>query len=679
MKKRLLVFAILLLFLFFVDFVSSANCGGATQCNCGDTLVSSQTMWYDLINCGSGLIIGNNGVTLDCNIHIIDGTGGGTGITATSKIFFNIENCEIREFNYGLYIVGSSDNNIFSNTVSNNNYNVLLYDSSENNLVSENEIEYSGSAYSASGVYINGADNNRITQNKIRYNPSNGVFINSGQGNTFWNNEFVDNGLNAYEEAAGSNNLWNFNQLGNFWDDYELNPHYHYYYEIAGLGNGIDWYPITSYPPELAPIGNRIINEGQTLTINLIATDPDEDPLLYYTNAGEVLPSSFNFDETTGLFCWTPTFNDAGQYEVTFGVTDGTSSDEETITITVIDAIPPETDLTIFPEEIIFSDDNPFKEDIVTITAIFHNLLEEDPDQIRVRFYSGIPSDETLIGEDLIIVTPTLTSTFFAQTEWIPGVEGEYDIHVFVDPLNEVPELNETNNIASKPIRVYTIPDIRIRDSDIGFTDNYPEAGETISILAMVRNIETQPTGPFLVRFYDGNWTNIIDEVELSLSGLETDVLMVNWDTTFGNHTIHVLGDSSQVITEINETNNHGIRDIYVNRAPVLESLIDQSINEGSLLTIDVDAYDLDGDILTFSTNAEEVLPSSFSFDEQTGIFQWIPTYQDAGNYQITFSVSDSYTLVSEEVTITVNDVISSSGSSPIMRKENPLVISHLF
>jgi len=49
-----------------------------------------------------------------------------------------------------------------------------------------------------------------------------------------------------------------------------------------------------------------------------------------------VLPSAFAFDSSSGLFNWTPTFYDSGEYIVTFNVTDGELWDSETITITVI-------------------------------------------------------------------------------------------------------------------------------------------------------------------------------------------------------------------------------------------------------------------------------------------------------------------------------------------------------
>ena len=90
-------------------------------------------------------------------------------------------------------------------------------------------------------------------------------------------------------------------------------------------------------PPVLQPIGNKIVDEGQTLTIQLQASDPDNNPLTFGTDAASVLPSAFSFNASTGLFSWTPTSTDQGSYTVTFSVTDGQASDSEPIFITVVD------------------------------------------------------------------------------------------------------------------------------------------------------------------------------------------------------------------------------------------------------------------------------------------------------------------------------------------------------
>ncbi len=85
--------------------------------------------------------------------------------------------------------------------------------------------------------------------------------------------------------------------------------------------------------PELAAIGAKSSNEGEILTFTVSATDPDDDPLVY-SAAG--LPGGASFDSGSRTFSWTPRYDQAGVYSVHFEVSDGTSTDSEDITITVI-------------------------------------------------------------------------------------------------------------------------------------------------------------------------------------------------------------------------------------------------------------------------------------------------------------------------------------------------------
>ncbi|MBI4826504.1 MAG: hypothetical protein HY807_08820 [Nitrospirae bacterium] len=84
-------------------------------------------------------------------------------------------------------------------------------------------------------------------------------------------------------------------------------------------------------PPELYPIGDKQVDEGQWLTFNVNASDPNRDLV---TIAAANLPSGAIFDGNT--FDWMPDYNQAGVYSVTFIASDGIGgSDSSTINITV--------------------------------------------------------------------------------------------------------------------------------------------------------------------------------------------------------------------------------------------------------------------------------------------------------------------------------------------------------
>jgi hypothetical protein len=88
---------------------------------------------------------------------------------------------------------------------------------------------------------------------------------------------------------------------------------------------------IRNQPPDLVNPGDQTITEGQTISLNLVATDPDNDPITYsFTSTLTGATISGN------TFLWTPGPGSAGTYSVKFNVTDsGGLSDEETIRITV--------------------------------------------------------------------------------------------------------------------------------------------------------------------------------------------------------------------------------------------------------------------------------------------------------------------------------------------------------
>jgi hypothetical protein len=79
-------------------------------------------------------------------------------------------------------------------------------------------------------------------------------------------------------------------------------------------------------------------------------------------------------------------------------------------------------------------------------------------------------------------------------------------------------------------------------------------------------------------------------------------------------------------------------------------------VTEGELLIIDLEATDEDADTLLYATNAHEVLPSEYSFDQQSGIFRWVPDWDDAGIYEVEFSVTDGYLWDADTTTLTVLD-----------------------
>jgi hypothetical protein len=85
-----------------------------------------------------------------------------------------------------------------------------------------------------------------------------------------------------------------------------------------------------NHAPVLQSIGNKSINENVLLTFTVSATDADGDTINY---SAQNLPQGAALSNQT--FSWTPNYNQAGSYQVTFIANDGHAQDTETITITV--------------------------------------------------------------------------------------------------------------------------------------------------------------------------------------------------------------------------------------------------------------------------------------------------------------------------------------------------------
>jgi enterochelin esterase-like enzyme len=80
------------------------------------------------------------------------------------------------------------------------------------------------------------------------------------------------------------------------------------------------------------------VDEGSHVSFGVEATDPDGDALTYSVSG---LPAGASFDPATRQFSWTPSYAQAGSYEVTFTASDGTKSyslsSSRTVTVTVRD------------------------------------------------------------------------------------------------------------------------------------------------------------------------------------------------------------------------------------------------------------------------------------------------------------------------------------------------------
>lgn len=98
------------------------------------------------------------------------------------------------------------------------------------------------------GLFLDYETNSQISDNYLNNNSAWGFSLRYSSHNRIFNNNFIENGINAHDEF-GINNQWNFTDIGNYWSDYPGvdadddgigdTP-----YLVSGNTGSYDYYPI---------------------------------------------------------------------------------------------------------------------------------------------------------------------------------------------------------------------------------------------------------------------------------------------------------------------------------------------------------------------------------------------------------------------------------------------------
>jgi hypothetical protein len=91
--------------------------------------------------------------------------------------------------------------------------------------------------------------------------------------------------------------------------------------------------------PTITAPATRSVNEGQTLTFSVTASDPDGDDVML-TATG--VPSGASFDDldnNSATFTWTPSFSQSGTYSVTFSGNDGEGCTQTATTVITVNDV----------------------------------------------------------------------------------------------------------------------------------------------------------------------------------------------------------------------------------------------------------------------------------------------------------------------------------------------------
>lgn len=381
-------------------------------------------------------------------------------------------------------------------------------------------------------------------------------------------------------------------------------------------------------PPALAPIGNRNINEQTLLDMTLAVADVNGDTLTVSMDAGA--PAGATFDGATRRFRWTPTEEQGpGSYNITFRVQDNGSpalTTSETITVTVADVNLPPLIVPVGDRSVlqggtvsfqIVASDTDLPAQAITLLMDSGAPPGSSFNPATGQFSWNVPANQAL-GDYPV--------TFRARDNASPFGESTQTVIISVKRENLAPALAAIGNrsIDEGAALLFTA----------AATDgNSPADVLTYSLVNAPAGAGINPvTGAF-------SWT---PTEEQGNTGSFTFTVRAS------DNGVPSLADEETITVTVNKTN----------MTPVLATIGDLQVNEGSLLLFTATGFDddLPDQLLTFSMNSGA--PAGATFDSLTRTFRWIPTEsQGPGVYQVTIRVTDTQgAFDSETFTITVGE-----------------------
>lgn len=374
-------------------------------------------------------------------------------------------------------------------------------------------------------------------------------------------------------------------------------------------------------PPVLDPIGAKEVAEGALLTIVVTATDPDSGQTV--TLSASNMPTGAAFDAATGTFTWTPTFDQAANYQVLFAATDdgvpdpAADSEEVTITVGGVNRLPvldPIGSQTV--------------DEGILLTIV---VTGSDPDVGDTLTYSA---SNLPMGADFDPITRTFT--------WTPGFDqtGNYPV-LFAVTDNGSPPASDSEEVT------ITVGNV-----------NRPPVLDPIGAKSVDEGAELA----FIVTGFDPDGDDLAFSTGPLPTGASFDPVTqaFSWIPEFdqsGNHVVtFAVTDDGTPAESDSEDVTITVGD--VNRPPVLGLIGDRTVAEGVALTFTVTGSDPDGNGLSYSADPL-TLPPGATFDQDTQTFTWTPVVGDSvgSPYTVLFTVTDDGIPPqsdSREITITV-------------------------
>ncbi|MHB1309158.1 MAG: putative Ig domain-containing protein, partial [Limisphaerales bacterium] len=353
--------------------------------------------------------------------------------------------------------------------------------------------------------------------------------------------------------------------------------------------------------PVVAAIANRTVGEGSEVSFALSATDADlpAQTLSYAIDSGAPVGASLN--ASTGLFRWTPTEAQGPSTNVvTFSVTDSAGAKSVGTAMIMVTEV----------------NSAPVLVGVVGQSVTLAWDASPEPEVVGYRLYWGTTSGQYTASVDVGEVTSATISGFDPGAEYYFAATALNDTGTESDYSIEVSHSMPTGMIAGAALTIIEGYELRwiarAEDGDVPSQTIRFSLGAGAPDGASIDAV----TGEF-------RWTPARGQGSAS-----HDIVVVATDDGSPN-----LSDSLTVRVDV----------VGVNQAPVLAAIADQTVPEGSELSLALSAADADLPAQTLTYAIDSGAPVGAILDAATGLFRWTPTEaQGPSTNVVTFSVIDS-------------------------------------
>ncbi len=447
--------------------------------------------------------------------------------------------------------------------------------------------------------------------------PENAVFVDSGNG------------------AGSFTFIPSFTQAGTYFVTFIVND------TLGGSDNEVVEITVTEFgnnSPELDSIGPQVVDEGDTLEFRIHATDPDVDSIILDTLNVPLNATFVDSGNGAGSFVFIPDYTQAGTYDVTLIASDGSLADSEVVQITVNHInLPPVLD-SIGSHTVIEGDTLEFR------------VHASDPDLDSLTLDAlDVPVNAVFVdsgnGAGSFFFTPDFTQSGTHFVTFISSDSSLADSEVVqitvVEFGNIAPELD---SIGSQTVVEGGTLEFSIHGTD---TDGDSIILDTLNVPSNATFVDSGNGAGSFVFTPDFTQSGVYDVTFMASDGS--------------------LSDSEVVEITVTEFGNH---------APELDSIGSQTVVEGGTLEFRIHATDIDADSIMLSALD---IPTNATFVDSgngAGSFTFVPEYNQAGVYPVTFVSSDGSLADSEVVQITVTEfgniapVLDSVGPQSVIEGE---------